>query len=83
VIIFGSVRFLSKKSNQIGFFKKIQNQTETGSNRPVLVQFAYFRTKTGFFPTWLGFFWFGFDSVRFFQFQGYKTEPNCLVFIKF
>jgi hypothetical protein len=49
VIIFGSVWFLSKKSNQTGFFLKIQNQTETGSNRPVLVRFAYFRTKTGFF----------------------------------
>jgi hypothetical protein len=37
VIIFGSVRFLSKKSNQTEiFFKK----TETGSNRPVLVWFG-------------------------------------------
>jgi hypothetical protein len=34
VIIFGSFRFLSKKNNQ----------TETGSNRPVLVRF--FRAKT-------------------------------------
>jgi len=69
VIIFGSVWFLSKKSNQTdNFFKK----TETGSSRPVLVWF--FRTKTGsnwfgsvfsglawffrfgsVFPVWLGF----------------------------
>jgi hypothetical protein len=51
------------------------NQTKTGSNRPVLVWFGFFRTKTGstclarFFPVWfyflvwLGFFWF--DSVFF------------------
>jgi hypothetical protein len=36
MIIFGSVRFLSKKSNQIEFKKK---QTETDSNRPVSVSF--------------------------------------------
>jgi hypothetical protein len=62
VIIFGSVWFLSKKSNQTGFFLKIQNQTETGSNRPVLVRFAYFRTKTGFFR--LGSVRFGFFSFN-------------------
>jgi hypothetical protein len=49
VIIFGSVRFLSKKNNQTGiFFKK----TEIGSSRPVSVRFL--KKK----PVWLGFFGF-------------------------
>jgi len=74
VIIFGSVRFLSKKVTKPNFFlKKNRNQTETGSNRPVSVRF--FRAKTGsnrfgsvfsvlarFFPVLarfgLVFFWF-------------------------
>jgi hypothetical protein len=76
VIIFSSVRFLSKKSNQteiIFFWKK----TETGSNRPVSVWFGFLGKKpvqTGlarFFRFWLGFlgfsglarFFFGFGSV--------------------
>jgi len=75
VIIFGSVRFLSKKSNQIEiifFWKKNRNRTETGSNRPVSVRFGFlgkkpvqiglarfFRFWLGFFRFWLGFFWFG------------------------
>jgi hypothetical protein len=75
VIIFGSVRFLSKKSNQIEiifFWKKNRNRTETGSNRPVSVRFGFlgkkpvqiglarfFRFWLGFFQFWLGFFWFG------------------------
>ena len=42
MIIFGSVRFLSKKVTKPNFFIK---KAETGSNRPVSVQF--FRTKTG------------------------------------
>ena len=53
MIIFGSVRFLSNKSNQTE--KKIKKKTETGSNRSVSVRF--FREKlvqTG--------------STRFFQF---------------
>jgi hypothetical protein len=59
VIIFDSVWFLSKKSNQTEiFFKK----TETGSNRPGSVRFGIFRTITGsnrfasVFSFWLGFF---------------------------
>jgi len=47
VIIFGSVRFLSKKVTKLKYFffeKKNQNRTETGSNRPVSVRF--FRAKT-------------------------------------
>jgi hypothetical protein len=58
VIIFGSVRFLSKKATKPIFFLK---KTETGSNRPVSV----FLGKNRFgsvFQFWLGFFrfWFGF-----------------------
>jgi len=70
VIIFGSVRFLSKKVTKPKFFKK--KKTETGSNRPVSVRFGFFRAKTSsnqfgsVFPVlarfsrfWLGFFRFG------------------------
>jgi hypothetical protein len=69
VIIFGSVRFLSKKSNQTKFFLK---KNETGSNQPVSVRFG-FLDKNRFKPVWLGFFRFGsvwvrFGSVRFFRF---------------
>jgi hypothetical protein len=77
VIIFDSVKFLSKKSNQIEiFFKKNQNRfkpTGFGSVR-------FFRTKTGsnwfgsVFSVWLGFFqfgsdfcWFGSDFFEFFS----------------
>ena len=80
VIIFGSVRFLSKKVTKLKFIffeKKNQNRTETGSNRPVSVRF--FRAKTSsnrfgpVFPVLARFsrffrFWLGF-----FQF--------CLVFL--
>jgi len=67
VIIFGSVRFLSKKYNQTGFFQK---------NRKLkLVQtdqfwFGYFRTKTGFFNLarvfffQVGFGLFGFRLIK-------------------
>ena len=44
MIIFGSVRFLSKKVTKPNFFLK--KKTETGSNRPVSVQFGFFRAKT-------------------------------------
>ena len=47
MIIFGSVRFLSKKVTKpkIFFFEK---KTETGSNRPVSVRFgSFFKEKTG------------------------------------
>jgi len=64
VIIFGSVRFLSKKVTKPKFFF-LKKKTETGSNRPVSVRFGFFRVKTGlarFFQFWLGFFrfWLGF-----------------------
>ena len=55
MIIFGSIRFLSNKSNQTE--KKIKKKTETGSNQPVSVRFGFLGQKsvqTG--------------STRFFQF---------------
>jgi hypothetical protein len=61
LVIFGSVRFLSKNSNQTDFKKK----TETGSNRPVLVRFG-FLGQNRFKPFWLGFF--GFRLI--------KPKPN-------
>jgi hypothetical protein len=66
VIIFGSIRFLSKKITKPIFFK-----TETGPNRPVLVRFGFLGQKPvwlGFLPVRFGFFGFGFGSVRFFWF---------------
>jgi hypothetical protein len=61
VIIFSSVRFLSKKSNQTGFKKKNRNRFKpTGFGSVFLKQKPVW---LGFFPVWLGFFQFGFDSV--------------------
>jgi hypothetical protein len=73
-------------------FIKKNNQTEIGSNRPVLVWF--FREKTGFKLFWLGFFgltlfWLGFfrffclGSVWFFSFRLIKPKPNWSIFSKF
>ena len=66
VIIFGSVRFLSKKVTKPKFFF-LKKKTETGSNRPVSVQFGSVflglkPVQTGlarFFRFWLGFLGFG------------------------
>jgi hypothetical protein len=80
VIIFGSVRFLSKKSNQTEIKKKNKRNwfkpTGFGSVR-------FFRTKTGsnwfgsVFSVWLGFFpvFFRFD-FGFFDFRLIKPKPN-------
>jgi hypothetical protein len=68
VIIFCSVRFLSKKITKLKFLKK---KTKTDSNRPVSVRFDFFRIKTGskrFRSFFSGFFLFGFSSVWFFRF---------------
>jgi hypothetical protein len=82
VIIFGSVRFLSKKLTKLKFFLK---KTETGSNRPVSVRFGFLGQKpiqTGlvrfvsglarFSRFWLGLFpiWLGFlyFGLGFFRF---------------
>jgi hypothetical protein len=77
VIIFFSVRFLSKKSNQTEIKKKT---TKAGSNRPVSVWFGFFGQKqvqTGFvrffwfdlvlarfFPVWVRFGFFGFRLIK-------------------
>jgi hypothetical protein len=73
VIIFGSVRFLSKKLIKPNFFKKKnRNRTETRSNRPVSVRFGFFRVKTGsnrfgsVFPVLARFFPVFFCLARFF-----------------
>ena len=56
VIIFGSVRFLSKKVTKPKFFF-LKKKTETGSNRPVSVRFG--SVFLGQKPVWLGFSGFG------------------------
>jgi hypothetical protein len=75
VIIFGLVRFLSKKITKPVFFKK----TET-KPKPIQTdrfRFGYFRTKTGFFDlAWFFLVFFGLGLVWFFQVQAYKTESN-------
>jgi hypothetical protein len=75
VIIFGSFRFLSKKSNQTEIEPK---PVQTGLTR-------FFRFDSFwlvFFPVWLGFFpdWvrFGFFGLRLI-----KPKPNQSVFSKF
>jgi hypothetical protein len=69
VIIFGLVRFLSKKSNQTKkILKKPKSvQTETGSNQPISVRFSFFGQKpvqTGLARFFLVFsVWVRFGSV--------------------
>jgi hypothetical protein len=88
---FSSVFIKKKKVTKPVFFKKKQNRTRTGSNRPVSVH--YFGTKTGsnrfgsvffcFFS--LARFFSGlarFFSVRFFQFHAYKTKTEPVYFFK-
>ena len=64
MIIFGSVRFLSKTSNQTEK-NNLKKKTKTGSNRQVSVRFGFFREKTGsnrfgsVFPVLAWFFRFG------------------------
>ena len=88
MIIFGSVRFLSKKVTKPKFF--FEKKTETESNRPFSVRFGFLGKK----PVQTGlarFFRFGsvlarfgsvffcFGSVRFFA---YKTETEPAGFFK-
>jgi hypothetical protein len=77
VIIFGLVRFLSKKITKPKNFKKNRNRFKPTGFSSV----RFFWTKTGsnrFGSVFFWFFLFGFDSVQFFRFQSYKTkiEPN-------
>jgi hypothetical protein len=78
VIIFGSVRFLSKKVTKPKFF--FEKKPKPNRNRVKPTGFGsvrFFRAKTGSNRFGSFFFWFfvGFGSVRFFQFFSYKTEP--------
>jgi len=74
VIIFGSVLFLSKTSNQTEKKNFIKN--ETRSNRPVSVRFGFLGRKpvqTGlarFFRFWIGFFGYG---LVFFVWLGFSV----------
>jgi hypothetical protein len=84
-----------KKITKLNLKKK--TETEPKPVQTEWFQFGFFGQKpvqTGwlglarFFQFWLGFFlfdsgFFGLGSVRFFQFQAYKTEPNHLVFYNF
>jgi hypothetical protein len=67
VIIFYSVRFLSKKSNQTEIFFLKKTETE-----PKPVQTSWFRFGSvflfGFFPVWVRFGFFGFRLI--------KMKPN-------
>jgi len=93
VIIFGSVRFLSKKSNQIEiifFWKKNRNRTETGSNRPVSVRFGFLEKKpvqidlARFFSVLARFFlvWLGFSGLARF-FSGFLSVSVRFGFFQF
>jgi hypothetical protein len=88
VIIFGSFRFLSKKSNQTEIEPK---PVQTGrfrfgflGQKPVQAGLTRFFRFDSF---WLVFFRFGsvfsgFGSVRFFRFEAYKTETEPVGFFK-
>jgi hypothetical protein len=92
VIIFDSVYFYIKKVIKLNFFfKKIETGSNRPVSvrflwqkpvQTVLVRFFLFGSVLDrFFPVWLGFFpvwlvFFGLGSVRFFQFQAYKTKTN-------
>jgi hypothetical protein len=84
VVILCSVRFLSKKVIKPVFKKKTKIEPETVQTDRF--QFGYFRTKTS--SNWFGsvfssvarFFFLFFVSVRFFQFQTYKTETEPVGF---
>jgi hypothetical protein len=62
VIIFGSVRFLSKKITKLNFFKKNRN----GSNRPVSVRFGFLEQNL----VQTGVTWFFAGLTRFFSVLG-------------
>jgi hypothetical protein len=67
VIIFGSIRFLSKKNNQTEIKKKKPKSVQTdrfwfGCLGKKPVQTCLARFWLGFF-SWTRFFWFGFGSV--------------------
>jgi hypothetical protein len=77
VIIFGSVRFLSKQVTKPNFFLKKKTETEPKPGQTARFRFGFLGQKlikTGlaqFFRFWLGFFrfWLGFFGLtQFFRF---------------
>jgi len=84
IIIFYSVWFLSKKVIRVIFSKKTKpkpvqtNRFRFGlvilEQKPVLIWFDFFGLARFFFCF--------FDSVRFFQFQAYKTKTKPVSFLK-
>jgi len=65
--------------NKLIKLKKNRNQTETGSNRPVLVLFGFFEqnpVKTDLARFFFRFFQFRFGSVRFGFFSFKLIKPN-------
>jgi hypothetical protein len=99
VIIFSSVRFLSKKVTKTSFFKKNRNRFKSTCFGSIILGKKTDSNCFGsVFPVWLGFsslaqffrfglvfFWvfFGLGLVRFFWFQAYKTETEPVGFFKF
>jgi hypothetical protein len=87
VIIFGSVRFLLKKNNQIEIKKK-KKLKPVQTDRFRFNSVPFFRTKTSsnqfglVFLVWLGFFRFGSGFFWFFRFHAYKTETEPIGFFK-
>jgi hypothetical protein len=77
VIIFGSVRFLSKKLTKPVFLKKKQNRFKPTSFGSVILEQKPVQTDRFWFGSVFSFF-SGLGSVQFFQFQIYKikTELN-------
>jgi hypothetical protein len=87
VIIFGSVRFLSKKGNQTEIFffeKKNRNRVKlTSSNRFWLGFLCFGSVFSGFGSVFFGlarFFWFGSVLARFFRFGSVLARFGSVFF---
>jgi hypothetical protein len=78
VIIFGLVRFLSKKITKLKFFFWKKTETKPKPDQTDRFRFG-FLGKNRFKLVWLGFFRFFSVSVRFFA---YKTETEPAGFFK-
>jgi hypothetical protein len=77
MIIFDSVRFIYKKSNQTEFKKKKKTETELKPVQTDRFWFgSVFRTKTGSNRFGSGFFQFGSVQFGFFSFSLIKPKPN-------
>jgi hypothetical protein len=84
VIIFGSVRFLSKKVTKPKFFflKKKLKSGQTDRFRFGSVQFLGKKPVQTGLARFFFWFFFCFSSVRFFRFFAYKTETEPADFFK-